>query len=80
VRRKVKRYELRIGEREKHKLALQLTFEDEAGRLRQEEQREADALQLSFADQACEGASEECPDWPLQVTPRVSLLVTAAGD
>ena len=28
----VKRYELKIGQREKHKLALQLTFEDEPSR------------------------------------------------
>ncbi len=77
VRGPAKRYELKIGEREKHRLALQLTFEDEETRLRELEEGDLLAFQLSFGDAPCQGESEECPEWPIQAIPRVSLMVSA---
>ncbi|MGE5073507.1 MAG: hypothetical protein ACM3MF_08775 [Anaerolineae bacterium] len=79
VRGPVKRYELKIGKREKHKLALQLTFEDERARLLEQEQSDP-TYQLSFSDAPCDEQGEECPDWPVLVVPRFSLMVTAVGD
>lgn len=81
VRGPAKRYELKIGKREKHKLALQLTFEDEQTRLSEQAQSDP-AYQLSFGDAPCpdQEQGEECPDWPIQVIPRLSLMVTTVSD
>ena len=76
----IKRYELKIGQREKHRLALQLTFEDEQSRLQKLDEDGPSAYQLSFGDAPCQDAPEECPDWPTQAIPGVSLMVTAVGD
>ncbi len=80
VRGPVKRYELKIGEREKHKLALQLTFEDEQTRLRELEETDALAFQLSFRDAPSQDEEEQPIAWPYQAIPRVSLMVSAVGD
>ena len=80
IRGPVKRYELKIGEREKHRLALQLTFEDEQTRLQELEQGDLLAFQLSFGDAPCQDEGEECPGWPIQTFPRVSLMVSTIGD
>ncbi len=75
----IKRYELNIGEQERLKLALQLTFEDEQNGASQHDQNEATPYQLSFADQVRQRECEECNDWPIFATPRVSLMVSAAS-
>ncbi len=75
-----KRYELKIGEREKHKLALQLTFEDEQSRLQELEETDALAFQLSFRDAPSQDEEEQPIAWPFQAIPRVSLMVSAVGD
>ncbi len=76
----VKRYELQIGEREQHKLAVQLTFEDEESRRREVESSEPIPLQLSFGDTPDEEMEQEPIVWPIQALPRVSLVVSAVGD
>ena len=76
----VKRYELKIGKREKHKLALQLTFEDEQTRLQELEETDALAFQLSFRDAPSQDEEEQPIAWPFQPIPRVSLTVSAVGD
>ncbi len=80
VRGPAKRYELRIGQREKHKLALQLTFEDEQSRLAEIERSEGLAFQLSFGDELSKVVDEEPSTWVIPATPRISLMVTAVGD
>ena len=79
-RRPVKRYELKIGQREKHRLALQLTFEDEQSRQQELEEIDALAYQLSFRDAPSQEEKEEPVVWPFQAIPRVSLMVSAVGD
>ncbi len=79
VKGPVKRYELKIGEREQHKLAVQLTFEDEQSRRREEETGEPIPLQLAFGDTPDEEMDAEPIAWPIQALPRVSLVVSAVG-
>ncbi len=80
VRGPVKRYELKIGQREKHKLALQLTFEDERTRLQELGESDQLAFQLSFHDAPSQNGDEQPVPWPFQPIPRVSLMVSAVGD
>ncbi len=80
IRGPVKRYELKIGHREKHKLALQLTFEDEQTRLQELEEADASAFQLSFRDAPSQSEEDQPVAWPFQAIPRFSLMVSPVGD
>ena len=81
IRGPVKRYELKIGEREKHRLAVQLTFEDEQSRRRDEQSSEIYATQPPIDDAPTSEGPEEAPlAWRLQALPRVSLMFSSISD